>query len=215
MVDDERKLWALIERKAFSPARGDIRSWLNAYHRFLPGLWGTDPDWSRPKRVGGRLRSDDPLPQTLEAVTVLRPHHTVPIAFSYDITENLSAFTVRLFWSGSYLSLEYDDRFLFEHVQADITGLDAAAVTSDELHRVLASGLLHPALHCHLGGPLELHEVRVGHCSRNPFVLLYQVALQLCDHKTRNSPRRRREIERLAAVVEAGLSNPSINPFVA
>lgn len=203
------QLWQHIERLAFAPRNAHKRSaWLRNFHRFLPLLWGAgEQDLSKPVRVGGRLRSQRDLPGSLPDIETCRPRFDAPIGFFYDIAEDLRAFSIQVYWIESALRIEYDQRFLYEHVGSHPTRaeLTAARIGQERIERLLWNRIAHPALHLHVGQAAPLHEIRIGAATRNPFLLLYQLAVQLVDFKRGNDALRSRETARLAAVVHEHL----------
>jgi len=188
-ANEERLLWQVLEHKLFS-SRGanSVHTWLRNSHLFLPSLWGHGTyDWKKPIKRNAGFQSDDPFPEHIDDDFSCRPRDSA-VAFSYQIREDLSSFCLRLFWSDVYLSLELDDRYLYEHRAGTKS---ATELLSNDLASLFDKRIAHPGLHTHIGGGGALHDLRFGFCSSNPFLVLYQTAFQLCPAELQNNEKDR------------------------
>ena len=119
-------------------------------------------------------------------------------------------------------SFEYSNRelcefdYLIEHCDNR-----AQNINNQDLTEVIKQKIVHPAIHLHLTKDDELHEIRLGVATKNPFVFLYQFAFQMIAEKdgenTRiqrynNSPRKQQEINRLADLIGEEIENGRISP---
>ena len=204
--NEEYQLWQALEHKLFHP-RGTkgIHTWLRNFHRFLPLLWGHGiPDWSKPIRHKAGFQSDEPFPQHINDHFSCHSRDS-GVAFSYQIREDLSSFCLRLFWADAYLSLELDDRYLYEHR----TYMEnCTRPLRNDLGSLFDKRIAHPGLHTHIGGDNIPHNLRFGLCSNNPFLLLYQAAFQLCPAGLQSN-----EKGRFLKVVAAHWQHPEIKIF--
>jgi len=204
--NEEYQLWQVLEHKLFHPhGTKAIHAWLRNFHRFLPFLWGHGmPDWSKPIRHNAGFQSDIPFPQHINDPFSCRPRN-VGVGFSYQIREDLSSFCLRLFWGDAYLSLDLDNRYLFEH---RVGTESCPKPLSNDLANLFDKRISHPGLHTHIGGGNASHDLRFGLCSRNPFLLLYQAAYQLCPPALQEN-----EKGRFTQVVTTQWQHPEIKIF--
>ncbi|MCL6589870.1 MAG: hypothetical protein K6U80_07955 [Firmicutes bacterium] len=220
MKQNERlcEIWTLIEKKAFSPSQNAIRDWLCLFHRYLHKIWGNDEQWDKPIKDGGKFKSDainDTDSKSLQSICC-KPSRNAKMGFCYSIQQDCKKFDIDIFWRDISMQFGYDDGYLHEYrpFECKFKNVDLKKITEKDIKDVLLLRIKHPALHQHLRDGLNNfpHDVRLGLACINPFVLLYQIALQVC--YTLNADIIDKEIEELSKVLYVNLSNPSISPGI-
>ena len=202
------EIWNRIERAAFVPDENRVGNWLTAYNSFLNRITGKqDSKWLK-KRNGKFRHSLNYKPLDLQ--------------WKYEISRDFSGFSFRI--------TQKDQTFLFEYSNKEYCEFDyliehcdnrAQNINHQDLTEVIKQKIVHPAIHLHLTNDEELHEIRLGVATKNPFVFLYQFAFQMIAEKDgedtlirrySNSPQKQQEINRLADLIGEEIDNGRISP---
>ncbi len=189
-------LCTVIERILFSPTgQKDIKNWFKQYHRFVLKLWGKPADFHT-----GR-----------DYVFLLDNNFKISFSTPFDLPK----FSIDIVQNQTKQSFHYDNQYFSNLDLTDIfhSGIDSAELrrikqivpSRADLENILHNMIAHPALHFHYE---EIsHFIRLGFNTKNPFMLLYHIAFQLCDYKTdfRNSDSKKNEFNRLVDLVESNI----------
>jgi hypothetical protein len=191
----------------------------------LHKIWGNDEQWDKPIKDGEKFKSDDTIgadkthPKSLQSICC-KPSRDAQIGFCYSIRRDRKKFDIDIFWHDVSMQFGYDDEFLHEYRQFEckFKNADLKKITVKEIKDALMLRVIHPALHQHLRDDNNNfpHDVRLGLACINPFVILYQIALQVCLTFNLNDNVKEKmiynEIEEVSRVLYENLSNPSISP---
>lgn len=113
------------------------------------------------------------------------PIDPLNLQWEYEISKDFSEFSFRISHKNQTLLLDYSNR---EYCEFDylIKHCDNRAknINNQDLTEVIRQKIVHPAIHLHLTKDDELHEIRLGIATKNPFVFLYQFAFQMIDRTT-------------------------------
>ena len=201
------EIWNRVERAAFIPEPKKVKGWLTNLNSFFNKIVGK-PNLSWPKSKNGKIN------YTLN-------YDSMNLVCQYEINEDLSGFSFKITLLEQTVSFEYKDRelcefdYLIEHCDNR-----AQNINNQDLTEVIKQKIVHPAIHLHLTKDDELHEIRLGVATKNPFVFLYQFAFQMIAEKdgenTRirrygNSPKKQQEISRLADLIGEEIDNGRIS----
>lgn len=204
------KIWNRIERAAFMPKPKEAKTWLTALNSFFNKTVG---------KPNLKWTGDDKK----KGVFNFSMHYdSMNLVCQYKINKDLSGFSFKISLLNQTVRFEYKDRelcefdYLIEHCDNR-----AQNINNQDLTEVIKQKIVHPAIHLHLTKDDELHEIRLGVATKNPFVFLYQFAFQMIAEKdgknTRiqrynNSPRKQQEINRLADLIGEEIENGRISP---
>ncbi len=196
--------WNWIEKKAFNPrTENDKQKWLSCFHKFLPGMWGIENDWSdwgKPKEVTNLWLSDEMFKKQ-----PLKPLRDAAVGFSYSINYSAEQFSILLFFFKNIFKLDYDNNYLFEFINQSSNQINNDTITYERIKKSISKRISHPALHIHLkridDEEFPHHNLRFGFSTNNPFVILYQTAFQLIDYKNGDSDMREQEISRITNII--------------
>ncbi len=202
------EIWNRIERAAFMPEPKNVKRWLTNLNSFFNKIVGKQ-NLSWLKSESGKI------------IYTLN-YDSMNLVCLYEINQDLSGFSFAITLLEQTVSFEYSNRelcefdYLIEH--CDNRTLN---INNQDLAEVIKQKIGHPAIHLHLTKDDELHEIRLGVATKNPFVFLYQFAFQMIAEKdgedTRirrynNSPRKQQEINRLADLIGEEIENGRISP---
>ena len=202
------EIWNRVERAAFIPDKKNVVKWLTAYNSFFNRIAGK-PNLKWLEKKNGKFRHS-------------LNYEPLNLQWEYEISKDFSGFSFRISHMDQTLLFEYSNReycefdYLSEHCDNRTKNIN-----NQDLTEVIRQKIVHPAIHLHLTKDDELHEIRLGIATKNPFVFLYQFAFQMIAEKdgedTRirrynKSPRKQQEINRLADLIEKEIENGRISP---
>ena len=204
------EIWNRIERAAFMPKPKEAKTWLTALNSFFNKTVGKpNLKWNGDDKKKGIFNDS-------------MNYDSMNLVCQYKINKDLSGFSFKISLLNQTVCFEYKDRelcefdYLIEHCDNR-----AQNINNQDLAEVIKQKIVHPAIHLHLTKDDELHEIRLGVATKNPFVFLYQFAFQMIAEKdgenTRiqrynNSPRKQQEINRLADLIGEEIENGRISP---
>jgi len=201
------EIWNRVERAAFMPEPKKVKGWLTNLNFFFNKIVGK-PNLSWLKSENGKIN------YTLN-------YDSMNLECKYEINEDLSGFSFKITLLEQEVSFDYNNRefcefdYLTEHCDKR-----AENINKEDLVEALKQKIAHPAIHLHLTKDDELHEIRLGVATKNPFVFLYQFTFQIIaetDGKNtqfrryNNSPRKQQEINRLADLIGEEIENGRIS----
>ncbi len=202
------EIWNRVERAAFMPKKRRVKKWLTAFITFYNGIVEKQNiNW--PKKCNGKFS----FPMT---------YNPINLDCECEINEDFSGFSFRISHKDQIFIFEYNNReycefdYLIEHCDNR-----AQNINNQDLTEVIKQKIVHPAIHLHLSKDDELHEIRLGVATKNPFVFLYQFAFQMIAEKdgenTRirrynNSPKKKKKINQLADLIGEEIENGRISP---
>jgi len=202
------EIWNRVERAAFMPETKSIKSWLTNLNSFFYRIT-EKPNLKWPEKKNGKFKHS-------------LNYEPLNLQWKYEISIDFSGFSVRISYKDQTFLFEYSGMeycefdYLFDHCDNK-----AQNINNQDLIEVIKQKIVHPAIHLHLTEDDELHEIRLGVATKNPFVFLYQFAFQMIaendgeDTQIRrynNSPRKQQEINRLADIIGEEIENGRISP---
>lgn len=213
--------WKYIEKIAFSPGGPkDIEKWLNCFVTFLYTIYerGTAIPKTRNKgeyKFFGELNlsTNDTIDTRLK--------------FSIKPANDIPNFSVELKWEKknsdkASLQFEYDSSFQCEwnYINDPKRYQIDKDFNETELNCILGNMIAHPAIHCHMDDEIlkevfpktDIHEIRLGMPTTNPFFFLYQVSFQFLS--IIEERKKQAELKRLAKVIWENRDKTPISPGI-
>lgn len=202
------EIWNRVERAAFIPDKKNVVKWLTAYNSFFNRIAGK-PSLKWLEKKNGKFRHN-------------LNYEPLNLQWKYEISKDISGFSFRICHKDQIFTFEYSSReycefdYLIDHCDNR-----AQNINNQDLIEVIKQKIVHPAIHLHLTKDDELHEIRLGVATKNPFVFLYQFAFQMIAEKEgentqirryNNSPRKQQEINRLSDRIGEEIENGRISP---
>lgn len=211
-------IWKYIEKKAFSPnSSSDIVNWLNCYHIFIYNLWEVEPDWKK--------RPTSSATDFSGKVEFTYPDFK--FEYSYSI-KSKDKFDISIKWNNFEWQYGYDADYFSEQSFLDERWLSRKELVSalkttseDDIEHIIRGKVVHPAMHHHILNIEFPHNIRLGVSYKNPYLLLYQFAFQLC-HYNKNfteSDMKKKEFYRLTSLLceytsDFSRGQPPISPGI-
>ena len=185
-----------MEKKAFSPnSSSEIAKWLNCDHFFIYNLWEIEPDWSK------RLASTD----SDFSGKVEFTYSQFKFEYSYSI-KSKDKFDISIKWNTFEWQYGYDADYFSELSLLDERWLSRKdlvnvlkSTSKSDIEHIIRGKVVHPSIHHHILNIEFPHNIRFGVSYKNPYLLLYQLAFQLChyDKEFSESDMKKREFYRL------------------
>ncbi|MCU0290359.1 MAG: hypothetical protein MUF15_28765 [Acidobacteria bacterium] len=224
MDDKELKYyeqWKRIEKKAFIPDDNrDLKKtkrWFINLLEFFRQLYELESQFIRVAIEGEKYVFDN-----------FRMAH---FHCTFRINTDLSGFSFCLKCAQTSLQFEYDANYLCEWKYLNELAKKNIRIKKEkfeiertDLDYILEHMIVHPAIHCHMDSDIlkgvipkdDLHEIRIGMPTTNPFLFLYQVSFQFLSlikkEKNTGDTKKQAELKRLAKVIWENKNKISIPP---
>ncbi len=202
--------WKYIEKIAFTPGfrEADIRLWLDRFVRFFFKTF-----------YGAENYFPNTFDRRENKFTKEFTFERIYTKFKFIINPGISSFSFQLKWEKSSddkpnLHYEYDSKFrcewdyLYHEPKKSQKNPD---FNKSELEDILRNIIDHPAVHCHIlnelwrksllayDNDIDIHEIRLGMPTTNPFLFLYQVTFQFLS--IIGEQKKQEELKRLTKVL--------------
>ncbi|HLP44347.1 MAG TPA: hypothetical protein VK186_20855 [Candidatus Deferrimicrobium sp.] len=213
--------WKRIEKKAFIPEDSRdskmTKRWFIKLLEFFHQLYELESRFPNVAVEGGKYVFDN-----------FRMAH---FHCTFRINTDLSGFSFCLKCAQTSLQFEYDANYLCEwkylnelakkdkHIKKE-----KFEIEKTDIDYILEHMIAHPAIHCHMDSDIlkevipkdDLHEIRLGMPTTNPFLFLYQVSFQFLslieEKKNTGDTKKQAELKRLAEVIWENKDKMSISP---
>ncbi|MCX6582417.1 MAG: hypothetical protein NT166_19775 [Candidatus Aminicenantes bacterium] len=209
--------WKYIEKRAFSPGPKDIERWLNCFVTFFYTIYERGTNFPKTRDKGENKFCSELIFSSIDT----------RLKFSIKPANNIPNFSVELKWGKNNsdkanLQFEYDSSFQCEwdYINESKICQKDKSFNEGELNIILNNMIVHPAIHCHMDGEIlkeifprtDIHEIRLGMPTTNPFLFLYQVSFQFLS--IIEERKKQAELKRLAGVIWENKDKMSISPGI-